>query len=32
DYDEEGIFLFAHEPETHQQYVIRVEETYVKIA
>ena len=32
DYDEEGIVLFAQEPEAHQQFVMPEEETYVKKA
>ncbi|PWS23870.1 ferredoxin [Enterococcus faecium] len=32
DYDEEGIVLFAQEPEAHQQFVIPEEEAYVRKA
>ena len=30
DYDEEGIVLFAQEPEAHQQFVMPEEEAYVR--
>ncbi len=30
DYDEEGIVLFAQEPEAHQQFVTEAETEYVK--
>ncbi|WP_274661638.1 ferredoxin [Enterococcus lactis] len=32
DYDEEGIVLFAQEPEAHQQFVMPEEEAYVRKA